>query len=150
MTNKMRYLLRENKVKSSPLKDRVSSIRPLENPTVFPANLPSGIPTPGMAEEIESIVSKLCIEDDEGDIIDLGEVNPNEEDNKLLLLLMGWSHTERPYNVEAFKRTMMNVWAPKNGMVIRVLSPNMYAFQFFHWRDKERILEGGLGVLIIP
>ncbi|XP_021848791.1 uncharacterized protein [Spinacia oleracea] len=37
---------------------------------------------------------------------------------------------------------MMKVWAPANNMVIRVIGPNLFAFQFFHWRDKEKVLMG--------
>ncbi|XP_056688554.1 uncharacterized protein [Spinacia oleracea] len=95
-----------------------------------------------MAEEIAQICSKLSIEDVGGDIIDLGAITADEEDEKLTLMLVGRLLTERSYNVEDFKRTMMSVWSPAHGMVIRVLSPNLYAFQFFHWRDKERVLEG--------
>lgn len=95
-----------------------------------------------MAEEIVVNCSKLNIDEEEGDVIEFSEVRLDEDNNKLSLMLMGRLLTERPYNVEAFKRIMSNVWAPANGMVIRVFRPNMYAFQFFHWRDKEKVLEG--------
>ncbi|XP_021736450.1 uncharacterized protein LOC110703000 [Chenopodium quinoa] len=34
------------------------------------------------------------------------------------------------------------VWAPIEGLIIRTLSPNLYAFQFFYWRDKEKVFNG--------
>lgn len=94
-----------------------------------------------MAEEISDFVSHLRIDDEEDAVIDIKTVNPNNE-NSVSLLLLGRLLTERSYNVDAFKRTITTVWAPKHGLVIRVLKPNLYAFQFFHWRDMTKVLEG--------
>ena len=94
-----------------------------------------------MAEEILDCVSKLRIDDEEEEILDLHAINPSEE-NSVCLLLLGRLLTDRSYNVEAFKRTITSVWAPIHGMVIRVLRPNLYAFQFYHWRDMMKVLEG--------
>lgn len=94
-----------------------------------------------MAEEISYIVSKLRIDDEEDEILDLHSINPSEE-NSVSLLLLGLLLTDRNYNVEAFKRTITSVWAPIHGMVFRVLSPNLYAFQFYHWRDMMKVLDG--------
>ena len=94
-----------------------------------------------MAEEITDIVSNLRIDEEEEQILDLDALNSNSE-AVVSLLLMGRLLTERSYNVEAFKRTITSVWAPAHGLVIRVLSPNLYAFQFFHWRDMKKVLDG--------
>ncbi|XP_010682916.1 uncharacterized protein LOC104897677 [Beta vulgaris subsp. vulgaris] len=94
-----------------------------------------------MAEEISRIVSQLTIDDEEDEILDLGALNPSVE-NKLSLVLFGRLLTERSFNVEAFKRTITSVWAPSQGLVIRVLSPNFFAFQFFHWRDMAKVIDG--------
>ena len=94
-----------------------------------------------MAEEISNFVSKLRIDDEEDKVLDLVSINPNPE-NKISLLLLGRLLTERSFNVEAFKKTITGVWAPSHGLVIRVLRPNLFAFQFFHWRDMLRVLEG--------
>ena len=94
-----------------------------------------------MAEEIAQFVSKLKIDDEEDLVLDLDSINPNVE-NKLSLVLFGRLLTERAYNVDAFKRTITGVWSPPHGLVIRTLSPNLYAFQFFHWKDMAKVLEG--------
>ncbi|XP_021857275.1 uncharacterized protein [Spinacia oleracea] len=94
-----------------------------------------------MGDEIISQYSKLRLEEEEGDV-DLGDVVSDDPQDNLDLLLIGRMMTDRPYNVEAFKRTMKKVWAPVHNLVIRVLGPNLYAFQFFHWKDKEKVLQG--------
>lgn len=94
-----------------------------------------------MAEEISNFVSNLRIDDEEDQIIDFDTINPNAG-SSVSLLLLGRLLTERSFNVDAFKRTTTTVWAPSNGLVIRVLSPNLFAFQFFHWRDMRKVLDG--------
>lgn len=94
-----------------------------------------------MAEEISDIVSRLRIDTEEDEVLDVEIINPNPS-NKVSLLLMGRLLTERSFNVEAFKRTITTVWAPIHGLVIRALRPNLFAFQFFHWRDMMKVLEG--------
>ncbi|KAL2893311.1 hypothetical protein RDABS01_009220 [Bienertia sinuspersici] len=97
-----------------------------------------------MTDELVEKCSSLRLEEEEKSLIDLGELeeeNPKETKDQISLMLVGRLLTNRPYNVEAFKRTMMKVWAIKNGLVIKRLSTNTFAFQFFHWRDKEKILK---------
>ncbi|XP_010674595.1 uncharacterized protein LOC104890716 [Beta vulgaris subsp. vulgaris] len=94
-----------------------------------------------MAEEIADVVSKLRIDEEEEHVLDLDSLNPNLE-NPVSLLLVGRLLTDRSFNVEAFKRTITTVWAPSHGLVIRVLKPNLFAFQFFHWRDMKKVLDG--------
>lgn len=95
-----------------------------------------------MADELTLQCAKLRLVEEEKEIVDLGIVATKDSNDNLELLLVGKLLTERPYNVEAFKRTIMKVWAPMKGMVIRVLGPNLYAFQFFHWRDKDKVMIG--------
>lgn len=75
-------------------------------------------------------------------MVDLGGTEDVDIKEKLALLLVGRLVTDRSFNIEAFKRTMTKVWAPTNNLVIRVIGPNLFAFQFFHWRDKEIVLNG--------
>lgn len=95
-----------------------------------------------MAEEIAEFCSKLTIDDEEEVVLDIEATHPNLEENKPSLLLLGRLLTDRSYNVDAFKRTITTVWAPTHGLVIKTLSPNLYALQFFHWRDMMKVLEG--------
>lgn len=84
-----------------------------------------------MAEEISNFVSNLRIDDEEDKVIDLDCINPNPENN-VSFPLLGRLLTERSFNVEAFKSTITTIWALIHGLVIRVLRPNLFAFQFFH------------------
>ncbi|XP_021733146.1 uncharacterized protein LOC110699962 [Chenopodium quinoa] len=95
-----------------------------------------------MADEIAARYAKLRIEEDEGGIVDLGAINSSVVPDKFHLMLIGRLVTDRPYNLEAFKNTMIRDWTLTDKVVIRVLAPNLYAFQFFHWRDKEKVLKG--------
>ncbi|KAL2936239.1 Cysteine desulfurase IscS [Bienertia sinuspersici] len=37
---------------------------------------------------------------------------------------------------------MTKAWAVSGRIIIRVIGPNRYVFQIFHWRDKEKVLMG--------
>ena len=37
---------------------------------------------------------------------------------------------------------MNQIWALTHGLVVRMIDTNTFVFQFFHWKDKEKILEG--------
>lgn len=50
--------------------------------------------------------------------------------------------TDQSNNLDAFKRTIALVWTPAHGLVIRVFSPNLFAFQFFYWRVMAKVLDG--------
>ncbi|XP_021775173.1 uncharacterized protein LOC110739027 [Chenopodium quinoa] len=95
-----------------------------------------------MADDIVSRYANLKLDDEDEGVVDLGVVESSSLTKKFHLSLIGRLVTERPYNVEAFKNTMMKVWALQDNLVIRVLGPNLYAFQFFHWRDKEKVKAG--------
>lgn len=95
-----------------------------------------------MDNEIVSQCANLRIDDEDDEIVDLGAVHSNDAKEKFDLLLIGKLLTERSFNVETFKRTMTSVWNPGHGLIIRVLSPNLFAFQFFHWKDKDRVFLG--------
>ncbi|XP_021736509.1 uncharacterized protein LOC110703057 [Chenopodium quinoa] len=60
-----------------------------------------------MADDLVKKCSTLRLDDDEGGLIDLGEVDCADSNENFDLLLIGRLCTSRPYNVEAFKRTMM-------------------------------------------
>lgn len=68
---------------------------PIENPTAPGLSPPRRPPSSAMAEEITNIVSKLTIDVKEDAVLDLEELNPNTDDNKLSLVLIGRLITER-------------------------------------------------------
>lgn len=100
-----------------------------------------------MAEDLVEHCSKLSIVNDAEDVIDLDEGKDDTQDDKLSLRLIGRVLIEKPLNFDAFKRTMLHVWCLKDGVLIRALGQNSFMFQFFHWRDKEKVLVAALGVL---
>lgn len=124
-----------------PLKERKTSLPFPDQDFSHLVTTAMAAPSLVMAEEIANSVSKLKIDDEEDLVLNLNTLNPSVE-NKFSLVLFGRLLTERSYNSEAFKRTITGVWAPPHGLVIRVLSPNFYAFQFFHWKDMNKVLEG--------
>ena len=95
-----------------------------------------------MAEELVSKYQNLKINDAESNVVDVGAVEDSETNEQLALLLVGRVITDRSFNIDAFKRTMAQVWAVSKRLVIRLIGPNLFLFQFFHWRDKEKVMEG--------
>lgn len=37
---------------------------------------------------------------------------------------------------------MSQIWDLHRNMVVRAIDTNTLVFQFFHWKDKEKIMEG--------
>ncbi|CAO2835426.1 unnamed protein product [Amaranthus hypochondriacus] len=95
-----------------------------------------------MADDLVERCSKLTIINEEEDIVVLEENKDDKQDEKISLRLIGRVLTEKPLNFDAFKRTMLHVWSLKEGVVIRSMGSNMFMFQFFHWRDMEKVLHG--------
>ena len=48
----------------------------------------------------------------------------------------------RQPNPVAFISTMKNIWAVINGVDITNVGRNLYQIQFYHWRDKQKVLLG--------
>lgn len=95
-----------------------------------------------MVDDLVVQCSKLLHSSTEDDVVDLGEEVDQGDNEKLSLRLVGRVITERPLNFDAVKRTLMHVWNLKEGVVIRSMGVNLFLFQFFHWRDRDKILAG--------
>lgn len=50
--------------------------------------------------------------------------------------------TERNVNPNAFMNTINSIWALKNGLEISSIGKNKFRFQFHHWRDNKKVLDG--------
>lgn len=96
-----------------------------------------------MADDLTEIYGRLAINNDEEEVLDLGSIVTEENDDKVALMLVGRLLTDRPFNVDAFQRTIIQSWAMTGKAVVRSIGPNLFAFQFFHWRDKEKVILGG-------
>lgn len=81
------------------------------------------------------------ISDDDDDVEWEDQVG-DEEENKLQLGLVGRIWTERNVNPGAFMNTIKSIWALKFGMEISNIGKNKFLFQFHHWRDKKKVLDG--------
>lgn len=95
-----------------------------------------------MADELTEQWANLNIEEDENDVVDLGGVDSSEHDDRVSLMLVGKLLTDRGFNVEVFKRTMTQAWSMTGKVVIRAIGANSFIFQFFHWREKEKVMVG--------
>ncbi|XP_010674813.1 uncharacterized protein LOC104890894 [Beta vulgaris subsp. vulgaris] len=95
-----------------------------------------------MAKNLSIQCSKLRISDEENEIVDLGDVISPEVDDQVSLMLVGCLVTDRPFNLDAFKKTMVMAWAVSKKVVIQAVAANLFVIHFFHWRDKEKVMEG--------
>ncbi|KAL2942889.1 Alpha-1 2-mannosyltransferase MNN21 [Bienertia sinuspersici] len=95
-----------------------------------------------MAEKIIDRCSRLNILDEEDDVADLNEVVGEKEEEKLALTLVGRVLIVRTYNFEALQKTLKQIWPLSKGAVFRTIESNLFAIQFFHWKDKEKVLAG--------
>lgn len=69
------------------------------------------------------------------------EDSEEEEARKELgLVIRIW--TQRNVNQNAFITTMKNIWQAKADVEIKNIGKNMYVVQFYHWKDKQRVIEG--------
>ena len=80
--------------------------------------------------------------EDNDEEVDWAIDDTTEEEDKTALLLIGKVWTCRILNSPALMDTLKKIWQPKYGVETRKIEENMYSFQFFHWRDKRRVLEG--------
>lgn len=95
-----------------------------------------------IADELVKHCSKLKISNDEEVAIDLAAGFEDSVDDKISLRLVGRILTEKALNFDAVKRTLLHIWSLKNGVVICAIGANLFLFQFFHWKDREKILLG--------
>ncbi|KAJ8443141.1 hypothetical protein Cgig2_005692 [Carnegiea gigantea] len=66
------------------------------------------------------------------------------EGSKLALCLLGRLWTSKKFNAFAFMTTMEKIWRLMHGMEIKDIADDIFLIQFYHWRDKEKTLEGHL------
>ncbi|KAL2939064.1 hypothetical protein RDABS01_022513 [Bienertia sinuspersici] len=93
-------------------------------------------------EELLEKYSRLNINEVESSTITIDDLGEEQEKERVSLVLVGKLLTERSYNVEEFKRTMTQAWIVTKWIIIRMIVSNLFVFQFFHWRDKEKVYEG--------
>lgn len=64
--------------------------------------------------------------------MDIRDLNSTVLTEQLSLVLIGRVIMERDFNIEAFKKTLMHVWGVSKRLIIRLIGPNLFYFQFLH------------------
>lgn len=80
-------------------------------------------------------------EEDEAEWV-VGDEGDEGESAKLALSLVGKIWSMRVPNPSAFMATMKGIWMVRHGLDISHIGKNLFLMQFFHWRDKQKILDG--------
>lgn len=95
-----------------------------------------------MADEIINKCSQLRITEDEGDIIAMPVGIKDSKKSNLDLAIVGHVLTVRPYNFEAFKKTMTQIWSISKKPLFRAIENGLFVVQFACARDRKKVLDG--------
>ncbi|XP_021729763.1 uncharacterized protein LOC110696718 [Chenopodium quinoa] len=95
-----------------------------------------------MTEELTRRWEKLRITNDEEDVAILEKNEVDRSVDNIDLSLVGKVLSIRPYNFEAMQNTLKKVWSLSRGVIFRKIENNLFIIQFFHWKDREKILNG--------
>lgn len=95
-----------------------------------------------MADVLVNKCAALRITEDESDIVALDDETNDTEDTNITLAMVGKVLTIRPYNFEAMKNTMNEVWAISKGALFRPIENDLFVVQFASLRDKNKVLAG--------
>ncbi|CAO2821304.1 unnamed protein product [Amaranthus hypochondriacus] len=93
-------------------------------------------------EGINGEENKEYISEGEEELISWFEDGGDDDDNRVELGMVGKVWTERLINRSAFITTMKGIWRVQAGLDISNIGRNLFQFQFYHWKDKERVLAG--------
>lgn len=97
-----------------------------------------------MAEvnNIDVLMADLDISNEEEDELVL-DVEGEEVENRFELCLVGRFLTEKNLNIRAMKSKMADIWKPAMGIHIKVLTPGLFLFQFYHKEDMKWMMNNG-------
>lgn len=84
----------------------------------------------------------LKITDDEEKIVGFDDLPKGDVDNSIDLALVGRVMTMRPYNFDAFKKTMNQIWAITKDALFRSIENGLFVVQFATARDRAKVLDG--------
>ncbi|KAJ8433729.1 LOW QUALITY PROTEIN: hypothetical protein Cgig2_019797 [Carnegiea gigantea] len=97
-----------------------------------------------MKSELEVAWQRLKLTEEEEEILISADEVPSEKAEQVALCLLGRLHTSNYFNPRALKTVLKNIWKTTNGVVMKELEKNLFAFQFFSRADKDFALEEGL------
>lgn len=104
-----------------------------------------GLVSPGKGTEKGVLIgeeNKESFPEDEDEPISWCEDGGDDDDNRVELGLVGKVWIDRLINPSAFITTMKGIWRVQAGLDISNIGRNLFQFQFYHWKDKERVLAG--------
>lgn len=111
--------------------------------SIFESLIPCGIVCVSrMADILVNKCAALKITGEESDIVSLDDETSNTDDTNINLAMVGKVLTIRPYNFEAMKNTMNEVWAISKGALFRPIENDLFVVQFASLRDKNKVLAG--------
>lgn len=91
---------------------------------------------------IDILMSDLDISNEEDEELVL-DVESEQAENRFELCLVGKFLTEKNLNVRAMKSKMADIWKPAMGINIKVLTPSLFLFQFYHKDDMIWMMNNG-------
>ena len=77
----------------------------------------------------------------EKELVSWCEDGSDDDDKRVELGLVGKVWTKWVINPNAFISTMKGIWRVQFGVDISNIGKNLFQFQFYHWKDKEKILK---------
>ena len=95
-----------------------------------------------MADDIIARCSKLKITEDEETIVTIDDDMDETRASNISLSIVGRVLSKRPYNFEAFKRTMNQIWMISKHALFRAIGNGFFIIQFVSQRDREKVLDG--------
>lgn len=72
----------------------------------------------------------------------LEEIEDDTQQKPMELGMVGRLLSVRPYNFEALKRTLNQIWAISKGVLVRPIENGIFIVQFSMARDKSKVLDG--------
>lgn len=85
----------------------------------------------------------LNFDGEEDDVAPLQRETNDTETFDARHCLVGRFLTSRPIRIPIMKDRLATIWQPGRGVNIRALDSNLFLFQFYHWRDVEKVYSGG-------
>ncbi|KAL8100596.1 hypothetical protein AgCh_032744 [Apium graveolens] len=92
--------------------------------------------------KIDILMSDLDISNEENEELVL-DVESEETENRFELCLVGKFLIKKNLNVRAMKSKMADIWKPTMGINIKVLTPGLFLFQFYHKDDMNWMMNNG-------
>lgn len=95
-----------------------------------------------MADDITIRWSNLRITEEEESIVGFDAVVSEDVEPTINLAVVGKIMTVRPYNFEAFKKTMNQIWAISKEALFRSIENGLFVVQFASGKDRKKVMEG--------